>query len=70
MSGTILGRPINLYLGFVTAVINATVLLGIIVLTAEQIAGLNVLGAAAITLLAGSDRIQQANAAAATARAK
>ena len=69
MSGTILGRPINLFLGAITAVINAAVLLGVVTLTPEQIAGLNTLAAAIITLLAGSDRIQAANGAAAAARA-
>ena len=67
--GTIFGRPINLYLGLITATINASVVLGLVDLTAEQIAGLNVFAAAFISLLAGSDRIQLANAAAATARA-
>jgi hypothetical protein len=70
MNGTILGRPINLVLGFVTAAINTAVLVGLVTLTAEQIAGLNTFAAALIALLASSDRIQIANGVAATARAE
>ncbi len=48
----IIGRPTNLWIAAITALLNATVLLGVVVLDALQIAGLNVAAAALIGLIA------------------
>jgi hypothetical protein len=66
--GTIFGRPISLYLAAVTASLNVIVILGVVTLSGDQVAALNVLAAAIFGLLAGSDRIQLANGAAAASR--
>lgn len=53
----IFGRPANLYLGVITAALNAAQLLGLLNLTPDAIAALNILAAAVIALLAGVDRV-------------
>lgn len=50
----ILGRPVNLWLGAATAVLNLAVLLGVIVLDAIQLGAANVALAAIIALVANA----------------
>lgn len=50
----ILGRSPNLFVGAITAVLNAVVLLGLVQLDAAQLAGLNIAAASLIALIAGT----------------
>ncbi len=50
----LLGRPINLWLAAITAVLNVLVLLSIVTLDALQLAGINIAAAAVIGLIANA----------------
>lgn len=64
----ILGRSLTLWVGAATAILNALVFVGLLTLTADQVAALNAAIAAVLALLATSDKLTVAKGDAAAAR--
>lgn len=64
----LLGRSLTLWVGAATALLNALVIVGVLALSADQVAALNGAIAAVLALLATSDKLAVAKGNAAAAR--
>ena len=64
----ILGRSLTLWTGAVAAILNALVLVNVVTLNGDQIAGMNAAVFGVLALLASNDSLAAAKGAAAAAR--